>query len=98
MRGLRRSTIVPAGGVSQVSVAMKMENAHWISASRQPRNRCMGLTNNVQPYCRLAINAMQTTPRQSWTQRPRSFGETDALLDSDVLPDCRFGIVVSFEL
>ena len=61
-RGPRRSTTAPAAGVSQVSVAMKMLKAHWISATLQPRARCMGSTNRVQAYCRLAINAMQITP------------------------------------
>src|SRR5438067_1557384 len=31
----------------------------------------MGFTNNVQPYCRLAIIAMQTTPSVNCHQRPR---------------------------
>src|ERR1700751_2102445 len=29
----------------------------------------MGLTNNVQPYCRLAIIPMQMMPKMSWPQR-----------------------------
>src|ERR1700745_2115021 len=29
----------------------------------------MGLTNNVQPYCRLAIITMQMMPKMSWPQR-----------------------------
>src|ERR1044071_4457566 len=52
----------------------------------------MGVTNNVQPYCRLAIITMQMMPRSSWTQRSffrrsraASADETDALVVMSVL-------------
>src|SRR5690349_16705707 len=56
-------------GVSQVSVAMKIANATWISAMLQPRAWWIGLTNSVQPYCRLAISTMHNTPSHSCSQR-----------------------------
>ena len=65
----RASTIQPSIGVSQVSVAMKMEKATWMPAMLQPLAWCIGLTNRVQPYCRLAIRIMQTRPSQSCDQR-----------------------------
>jgi hypothetical protein len=44
----------------------------------------IGVTNNVQPYWRLAIITMQPMPRASWTYRPagiaRAGGATDAVL------------------
>src|ERR1700752_255341 len=59
--GPRTSTIHPSIGVSQVSSAMKIEKANWIDAIDQPWALFIGLTNSVQPYCRLAIIIMQTT-------------------------------------
>src|SRR5262249_36769182 len=53
--GPRTSAIQPATGVSHVSSAMKIENATWIEAIDQPCALFIGLTNSVQPYCRLAI-------------------------------------------
>jgi len=53
------STIQPSIGVSQVSSAMKTANANWIEAIDQPCALLIGLTNSVQPYCRLAIITMQ---------------------------------------
>src|SRR3974390_3203176 len=55
------STIHPWIGVSQVSSAIKIENATWIEVIDQPCALLIGLTNSVQPYCRLAIIIMQTT-------------------------------------
>ena len=68
-RGPNASTSHPSTGVSQVSVAMKMENATWMAAMPQPWAWCIGLTNRVQAYCRLAIRIMQTRPSQSCDQR-----------------------------
>ncbi len=53
------STIQPSIGVSQVSSAMKIAKATWIDAIDQPCALLIGLTNSVQPYCRLAIITMQ---------------------------------------
>src|ERR1700683_3638657 len=69
LRAPRVSTIQPSIGVSQVSSAMKMLNATWIDASDQPCALLIGLTNSVQPYCRLAINTMHRMQRISWVQR-----------------------------
>src|ERR1700722_7238424 len=63
------STIQPSTGVSQVSSAIKMLNASWISAIDQPCALLIGLTNSVQPYCRLAISTMQMMPTMSCAQR-----------------------------
>src|SRR5215469_4295402 len=49
---------------------MKMLNATWISAMLQPCAFCIGLTNSVHEYCRLAISTMQSTPSHNCTQRP----------------------------
>src|SRR5579864_898437 len=68
-RAPRRSTIQPSIGVSQVSSAMKMEKANWISFRLQPWALCIGLTNSVQPYWRLAIRTMQATPSHNCDQR-----------------------------
>ena len=65
----RISTIQPSIGVSHVSSAMKMLNANWIEAIDQPCALLIGLTNSVQPYCRLAISTMQMMPKTSWPQR-----------------------------
>src|SRR3954470_19871546 len=63
------STIQPPAGVSQVSSAMKMLNAHWISAMLQPCACLIGCTNSVQPYCKFAISIMLITPNRSCIQR-----------------------------
>src|ERR1035441_2575316 len=57
--GPRMSTIHPSNGVSQVSRAMNIAKANWIEAMDQPCALLIGLTNSVQPYCRLAIITMQ---------------------------------------
>ncbi len=57
--GPSTSTIQPSIGVSQVSSAMKIAKANWIEAIDQPCALLIGLTNSVQPYCRLAIITMQ---------------------------------------
>jgi len=59
------STNQPSIGTSQVSVRMKMVNATWMPVRSQPFSFCIGPTKNVQPYCRLAIMVMQTTPSTS---------------------------------
>ncbi len=59
--GPSMSTIQPSIGVSQVSSAMKIAKANWIEAIDQPCALLIGLTNSVQPYCRLAIITMQMT-------------------------------------
>ncbi len=46
-----------------------MLKASWISAIDQPWALLMGLTNKVQPYCRLAISTMHMMPTISWVQR-----------------------------
>ena len=46
-----------------------MLKAIWMSATAQPWATFIGWTNNVQPYCRLAIITMQTMPMISWSQR-----------------------------
>src|ERR1700722_9167972 len=87
-------------GVSQVSVAMKMLNATWISAMVQPCAWWIGLTNRVQAYCRLAISTMHNTPSQSWTQR---FGVLPAVAYADIwrtsrqsFDVCRFCVMFAF--
>ena len=59
--GPSRSTIQPSIGVNQVSSAMKIAKANWIEAIDHPCALLIGLTNSVQPYCRLAIITMQRT-------------------------------------
>ncbi len=68
-RGPILSTSQPSSGTSQVSVTMKMEKATWMADSPQWCLAFIGVTNNVQPYCRLATSPMQTTPIASWNQR-----------------------------
>src|SRR5690242_955066 len=75
----------PSIGVSQVSVAIKMLNATWISAMLQPCACRIGPTKSVQPYCRFAISTMQSTPSQSCTQR---FGLRCAIADMIASRNC----------
>src|SRR6516165_1458496 len=49
-----------------------MVNATWIAARPQWYFWSIGLTNSVQPYCRLAIITMQMMPKISWPQRVAS--------------------------
>src|SRR5581483_7236526 len=65
----RESTIHPSSGVSQVSSATKVLNATWMLATSQECALAIGLTKKVQPYCRLAIIAMQMTPMISCIHR-----------------------------
>src|SRR3569832_2689488 len=58
-RGPNLSTSQPSIGTSQVSVTMKIENASWIAAVPHWCLAFIGLTNSVQPYCRLATRPMQ---------------------------------------
>src|SRR5437763_8396285 len=69
MRGPYLSTNQASIGTSQVSVTTKMVKASWIAARPQWWAASIGSTNSVQPYCRLAIIAMQTMPMASWNQR-----------------------------
>src|ERR1700747_1774836 len=84
-RGPRISTIHPSMGVSHVSRAMKMLNASWIDASDQPCALLMGLTNRVQPYCRLAIRIMQRMQQISCVHRTPTVTEARSLGACDVV-------------
>src|ERR1700680_3409945 len=79
--GPSMSTNQPSIGVSQVSSAMKMLNASWISAIDQPCALLIGLTNSVQPYCRLAISTMQVMPTMSWVHRVAADAIASDLID-----------------
>src|SRR5713101_1747665 len=70
--GPKRSTSQPSTGTSQVSVSTKMVKATWIAARPQWYFWSIGLTNRVQPYCRLAIITMQMMPKISWPHRVAS--------------------------
>src|SRR6516162_3020093 len=67
--GPKRSTSQPSTGTSQVSVSTKIVKATWIAGRPQWNFWSIGLTNKVQPYCRLAIITMQTMPTTNWTKR-----------------------------
>src|SRR5215831_15135502 len=67
--GPKRSTSQPSIGTSQVSVNTKIVKAIWIAARPQWYFWSIGLTNNVQPYCRLAIITMQTMPTNNCAKR-----------------------------
>src|SRR5438094_9824265 len=67
--GPKRSTSQPSIGTSHVSVMTKMLKATWMAARVQWYLDSMGPTKSVQPYCRFAIIAMQTMPRNSCSQR-----------------------------
>src|ERR1700757_3704985 len=68
-RGPYLSTNHASTGTSQVSVTTKSVKANWIAALPQWYFASIGSTNSVQPYCRFAIIAMQTTPIASCIQR-----------------------------
>src|SRR5580698_7725554 len=68
-RGPYLSTNQASTGTSQVSVTTNSVKASWIAARPQWYLASMGSTNRVQPYCRLAIIAMQTMPIASCSQR-----------------------------
>src|SRR6266851_8725156 len=70
--GPKRSTSQPSTGTSQVSVSTKIVKATWIAARPQWYFWSIGLTNKVQPYCRLAIITMQMMPKISCPQRVAS--------------------------
>ena len=80
--GPSTSTIQPSIGVSQVSSAMKIAKANWIEAIDQPCALLIGLTNSVQPYCRLAIITMQMMAQMSCRQRVACAAEA---LDSTIV-------------
>src|SRR6266480_3023596 len=67
IRGPYLSTNHPSIGTSHVSNRTNSVNATWIDARSQPNFFWMSGTKNVQPYCRLAIITMQTTPMMSCT-------------------------------
>ena len=46
-----------------------MLKAIWIDGRPQWNLLSIGRTNNVHPYCRLAIITMQMMPATSWTRR-----------------------------
>src|SRR5215813_11147863 len=62
----------PSNGTSHVSVRTKIVNATWMAARPQWYFSSIGLTNRVQPYCRLAIITMQMMPKISCPQRVAS--------------------------
>src|ERR1700720_1165465 len=68
IRGPYLSTNQPSIGTSHVSNRTNSVNATWIDARSQPNFFWMSGTKNVQPYWRLAIITMQTTPMTSCTQ------------------------------
>src|ERR1700722_11765592 len=68
-RGPYLSTNQASTGTSQVSVTTKSVKANWIAERPQWNFWSIGSTKSVQPYWRLAIIAMQTTPIASCTQR-----------------------------
>ena len=72
-------------GTSQVSVSTKIVKATWIAARPQWYFWSIGLTNSVQPYCRLAIITMQMMPKMSCHH---------LLIAEDVLALCTACVVV----
>src|SRR5438105_14717306 len=68
IRGPYLSTNQPSIGTSHVSNRTKSVKATWIDARSQPNFFWMSGTRTVQPYCRLAIITVQTTPMLSSTQ------------------------------
>src|ERR1700688_1524650 len=81
--GPSTSTIQPSMGVSHVSSAMKTAKATWIEGIDQPCALLIGLTNNVHPYCRLAIITMQMMQNVSWTQRVEDDARADAAVPTN---------------
>src|SRR5262249_52087797 len=51
------------------SVTTKSVNASCRAVLSHPKRSCSGLTNSVQPYCRLETATMPTMPAASCTQR-----------------------------
>src|SRR5262245_41561078 len=68
-RGPKRSISQPSRGCTQVWKRMKSVKAVWMSESFQPVFFCIGLTNSVHEYCRLAIIIIATNDAPSWNQR-----------------------------
>src|SRR6266852_9770874 len=66
-RGPTRSARYASKGTSQVSKRTKRVKANWIATLPQWYLASIGLMKMVQPYCRLAIMAMQMTPATSCT-------------------------------
>ena len=62
-----------------------MVNATWMAARPQWYFWSIGLTNSVQPYCKLAIITMQMMPKISWPQRVASDAVARDEIASDVL-------------
>src|SRR5215467_1524395 len=73
----------PSNGTSHVSVNTKIVKATWIAALPQWYFWSIGLTNRVQPYCKLAIITMQMMPKISWPQRVNSDARSPASTDPD---------------
>src|SRR5665213_3522573 len=67
-RGPYLSTSAASNGTSHVSTSTKIVKETWTAARLQPCPLTIGSTNSVQPYCRLAIIAMQITPATSCNQ------------------------------
>src|SRR5437762_13452094 len=68
MRGPYLSTNQPSIGTSHVSNSTNSVKATWIAERSQPNFFWMSGTKKVQPYCKLAIITMQTTPMTSGVQ------------------------------
>ena len=82
-RGPHLSTRYPLIGPSHVSQTMKIVKATWMAARSQPKLCCSGATKSVQPYCRLAIIVMATTPMISCTQglaKPKARGRDSSFI------------------
>jgi hypothetical protein len=74
-RGPKRSARYASKGTSQVSKRIKRVKANWMATFPQWYFASIGLMKMVQPYCKLAIMAMQMTPATSCTHG------LDAMLD-----------------
>src|SRR4029077_3021873 len=66
-RGPKRSARYASKGTSQVSKRTKRVKVNWIATLPQWYFASIGLMKIVQPYCKLAIMAMQMTPAKSCT-------------------------------
>ena len=72
-RGPYRSTSQPSTGDNHVFTKIMMVNATWIAARLQWFSSCIGLTNSVHPYCRLASRTVERTAKASCAHRARQF-------------------------
>src|SRR5712692_9795701 len=78
-RGPSQSMSQPSSGCTHVWNRMNSVKASEISDSFQPVAVCIGTTNSVHEYCRLAIMIIATSDAPSCTQRLFNF--TARLLD-----------------